>query len=166
MKSTRFSMRIALALLAIFAASVPAFADLSGTLGLKGVVAPNVSVAVTSLTGFDNLSMLAGVTDFPIATIKEISNSKGGYTLSISSARGYKLSQGTTGAYVTGGDSVIYTLKYDTVSVDQTTQILTDVSGKTVAAGVTKTLTITFASTDNLNADNYTDTLTFTIAGK
>ena len=147
-----------------------ASAQVSNTLSLSGDVATLLALAIAP-SGADSLDLEGGaVNDATIATITEFCNDADGYTVSVTSANGQAL--GTNVGILQGGDhseNAEYTLKYDNspVSLLGGTATVTNSNDKTVAAGVSRSLKITYdESSSNLAADTYTDTLTFTITAK
>jgi hypothetical protein len=159
--------RKSIALVALIAlASIPTFAATNGSLLLSGVVAPQTAITVTADPNASNLPVGTTVTGMIVATVNELSNNKAGYTVSLSSANGGLLKEASG---VTAGlnDTVPYTLSYagTPVTFSSGSAVISNVSQRTSGSGTTNNLAISFSSAF-LNADSYTDTLTFTIAAK
>ena len=154
--------------LALFVAALAlnARAD-SGTITISGTV---LAVATIGGTGtpvaLTDTQLNGGVTDLLIATINEKSNKKTGYTVDLSSANAAATAQAKLIGASTG-DAINYSLKYNGTAVVLVagTKRVTDVNAATVAAGVNKTLQMTFAG-GFPSADTYSDTLTLTLTNK
>jgi spore coat protein U-like protein len=145
-------------------------AQTSGNLSLAGEVPLILSITVTPYGDASALvpSMFYG--NILIGFVDEICNDADGYTVSLSSSNGGDDSANS--GILTGqnfGEDLPYTLQYGSVPVgfvNGSAQV-TDVSDKTLAAGVQKNIAISYDGRDsNLAADSYQDTLTFTIAAK
>lgn len=159
--NTKFSLK-SLSLVALIAfAALPSFAATTGTLSLSGTVAPMTAITVTADPNASNLPVGQSATGLKVATVNELSNSKTGYTVSLSTANGGLLKE------VDGSDALAYTLSYNGVEVafSSGTATISNVSSRTTGLGSSKDLAISFSAAF-LNADSYTDTLTFTIAAK
>lgn len=142
----------------------------TGTLALTGTVAQNISIDLSVNTFTLTLTDNSTVTDAAVATATERSNARAGYTVTISSGHGVNGSNSLYLAGVTSGntDTIPYTLKYDGTLADFTsgTATVTDTTARTNGSAV-KAITVSYTVPDGaLNADDYTDTLTFTITGK
>ena len=160
MKSSALLRRFPIAIAFAAALAVPTFAATTGTLALSGSVAAITSITVTPDANASALPIGAATTDLKIATVNELSNNKTGYTVTLSSLNGSTLKEAS------GTDSLAYTLKYGSNAVTFTgsTATLTNSSTRSSsAAGTSNDLTISFPAAF-LNADSYSDTLTFTIA--
>ncbi len=153
----KFSIIIVVALFA----AVPAFAATTGTLTLSGVVAPVTSVTVTPDANASSLPVGTTVSGLKIATVNELSNDKAGYSLTLSTANGAQLKEAA------GTDALSYSLSYNGVAVafSSGSATISDTAARTSGSGVSKDLAISFAAAF-LNADSYSDTLTFTITAK
>ena len=145
------------------------FAGTSGTLTLTGVVAASTNITVTPQPGVFPMDLTTPHTNTQIAVVNEQTNDHLGYTVTVSSAN--LTGAGTQPFFkdAASGDTLNYTLTYNDVGVvfasGQST--VTNASAKTVPAGVNNTVTISYTGSNTISAsNNYTDTLTFTIAGK
>jgi hypothetical protein len=137
----------------------------SATINLKGTVAPFFEFTVTQATGLEALDLEGENFTKTIAMIKERSNRRGGYNVTVASANGWKLK----GADAENTDSVEYTLSYDGVSVDQSTSTaaVRTAAPNTNKAGIDAEVAITTTNLNaevSRNADVYSDTLTLTMA--
>jgi hypothetical protein len=155
--------------LAVVALATAGAAQTSGTLTIQGSVAPSVNITVATVSGYNALNIAAGVSAQNVANITEKCNVKAGYTVrmtSLNATTGNSLFLADT-AGGTGNDTVPYTLAYNgtAVSFINGSALLTDITGKTTSAGVTKALAVTITAAW-VNAATYADTLTFTIANK
>jgi hypothetical protein len=139
----------------------PAFAATTGTLSLLGTVAPLTAITVTPDPNASNLPVDLVASNLKVATVNELSNDKAGYTVTLSTANGSVLKE------TAGSDTLAYSLTYNGAAVvfASNTAIISDVASRTSVAGSSKDLAISFAATF-LNADTYSDTLTFTIIAK
>lgn len=160
MNAKLFSRTFALAALIAFA-SIPSFAATTASLSLSGVVAPVTAITVTADPNAANLPVGSSVTGMKIAVVNELSNDKAGYSVSLATANGGLLKE------VAGSDSLAYSLSYNgnAVVFSAGSALISDVSSRTPGSGSSKDLAISFSSAF-LNADSYTDTLTFTISAK
>jgi hypothetical protein len=145
-------------------AAIPSFAATTGTLFLSGVVAPRTEITVTADPNASHLPVGANVSGLAVASVNELSNNKAGYTVKLESANGWKLSE-SDARQIGTADSVPYALNYNNQAVDTSSAspIISNVSSRTPGSGTDKSLAISFSAAF-LNADSYTDTLTFTIA--
>jgi hypothetical protein len=153
-KSFMFAVLAALSAVSTFAAT-------SASLSLSGVVAPVTAITVTADPNASSLPVGSSVSGLKIASVNELSNDKAGYTVTLSTANGGMLKEAA------GSDSLPYSLTYNGVAVSFSSGLATisDVSARTSGSGSTKELDMSFASAF-LNADSYSDTLTFTIVAK
>ena len=172
---TRVSLKAASAIALAFAtvsslALTPSGPADSATLVLSGAVLANCTVTVTEFNSPQALDLSVAQTDLKVAEVVERCNDKDGYTVTMRSANAF--SAGIAQARlesISDPEIVNYTLDYDAVPVtfvagDST---VTDSNSKTVPAGVTKDLTLSYAVNANLASDtSYTDTLTITLAAK
>lgn len=160
MNTSALLRRAALALLVLGALALPGFSATTATLALSGSVAPLTSITVTPDPNAGALPLGTAVTNLKIATVVELSNNKAGYTVSLSTLNGAQLKESA------GSDSLAYTLTYggSPVSFVGSSATLTATTQRSSsAAGRSSDLAISFAAAF-LNADSYTDTLTFNIA--
>jgi hypothetical protein len=163
--------RSILAVLIGLALTLSLHAATTGTLTLTGNQPAILQITVTASSAASTLAVNSAVVDLLVGTIVEQSNDTAGYTVTISSANAKAASASTaTLLGTTGGDVLPYTIKYGGVAVvfvNGADAVVSNVTSKTVAAGSTKTVTISFDGTNaNLGQSVYTDTLTFTIIAK
>jgi hypothetical protein len=158
-------------LLALVLALVGAalFAGTTGTLVLTGTVAASTNVTVTPQAGVFPMDLTTTHTNTLIAVVNEQTNDHLGYTVTVSSAN--MAGAGTQGFFkdAASGDTLNYSLAYNGTAVvfaSGSAQV-TNASAKTAPAGVDNNVTISYTGSTTISAsNNYTDTLTFTIAGK
>lgn len=137
------------------------FAATTGTLLLQGVVAQKISVSVTPAAGASTLDLASNQTDLSVATVNEISNSKTGYKMTITSANLGKLKR------TDGSDVFSYSLKYNGSAVALGTTAgttITNSSASAVNANKSVTISYTGAAAETMVEGTYADTVTFTIA--
>ena len=160
MKTDFFAKRSLIVALALATAMVPAFAlSSTGSLSLSGTVAPVTTITVTPDANATALPVGSATTNLKIATVVELSNSKAGYSVTLSSANGATLKEAA------GTDTLAYSLTYGSNPVSFTSgsaTLTTSTTRSATAAGSSNILYISFPATF-LNADSYTDSLTFTI---
>ncbi len=163
MKTSLFAKRGLVAMVVLTAAMVPMFALTgTGSLSLSGTVSETTSVTITADANASSLPLNVATTGLKIATVTELSNSKGGYTLTLSTSNGSSLKENL------GVDTIPYTLQYGNNPVTFTgnsATLTTAASRSATSAGTTNTLYISFGAAF-VNANTYADTLTFTITGK
>jgi hypothetical protein len=142
----------------------PTFAATNCSLSLSGIVAPITAITVQADPNASNLPVGTTVAGLTITSVNELCNSKGGYTVTLSSANGGLLKESNVQALGLT-DSVPYSLSYNgsAVNFQNGSAVISRVTQRTSGSGTTNSLSISFASAF-LNADTYTDTLTFTIA--
>ncbi|HUX41634.1 MAG TPA: hypothetical protein VMV83_10760 [Rectinemataceae bacterium] len=160
MKTSIFVKRSVIIAIALAALVMPTFAlSSTGTLSLSGSVAAVTTITVTPDANASALPVGVATTNLQIATVVELSNSKAGYTVTLSSANGATLKE------TSGTDSQAYTLTYGSNPVTftgSTATLTTSTTRSATAAGSSNILYISFPAAF-LNADSYTDSLTFTI---
>jgi len=158
--------RVIVITMLLCAALIPAFADTSATLSLKGSVAASSSISITAASAATSLTLNSSTsTDtVTVGTITALSNSPTGYSVSVSSANGGNLK----GAVSSNTDSIAYTLYVNGASCPLSTsaQIISALSSSSKTTGTTTTLSIMYTENTTLSADTYSDTITFTIAAK
>jgi hypothetical protein len=144
---------------------LPSFASAgdSGALQLRGQIALACSIRVDATQVATSLDLTQSETDLSVASVTETCNSGTGYTIKVSS-------QGN-GSLYGPLDAVTYQLKYDEVEADLSASqvspvLVTNVTGKTGAEGVTKDVTISYSTDGSLSGGTYEDTLVFTVAAK
>jgi hypothetical protein len=162
-------MYAAIAALAAFIA-FPATAATTGSIAISGTVPAIIELTVTNDAAAQNLPLTQTVSDLKIATVVERSNKKAGYTviLESSNAKAAGTSSPTLKSAATT-DELPYSITYDGTKAGFSSgvAIVSDVSGKTVAEGASKAVTISFNGADYfLDESSYGDTLTFTIIAK
>ena len=163
MKYATLSKSLVLAAI-IAVAAIPGFAATTGTIGLTATMAENTAVTVTNVTA---VTLGTVITNQQVASVNELSNKFGGYTLTMTSANSGKL----VAAGIT--DTVTYSLTYGATSgsatavtyVGGTATLSTPATKSTSISGVTNNMYISIPGTW-YSAGTYTDTLTLTILGK
>ena len=159
-------------LVLLLVATGGAFAQLSGSIVLTGVVPEILSVTVASEAIAANLDLTATVTDLKIGTVTEFSNKLAGYTLTLDSANAVAAGSAIAtfeGADIGNSDSMAYTITYGGAAVTLVAGVatVTDIVAKTAAAGNANDVDISYdGAAAFLYEDTYSDTLTFTIAAK
>lgn len=139
----------------------------TGTVTIQGTVSKAQTITVTPVAGYNLLDVVAGGSGIAIATVKEKSNSKAGYKVTVRSATAFAASgaQATLkGAAVTDPETVNYAIKYAGTAVTLVSgeAEVTSATDKTGGTGLDKAVTIDVTGTW-VGADTYSDTLTFTI---
>lgn len=142
---------------------MPIAASTTAALTISGNVPQNINIAVDSdiiLTGVDvslGDSVVVGST-----TVTERSNARTGYTVSVASANGWKLTN-------TGIDFATYVFSHDAVEFTPTVGDLTAITitdSSTKAINVEKIFEVTVTFPELTEAGDYSDTIIFTIAAK
>jgi hypothetical protein len=165
MKTLKVLVLVSLITLASF---VPAFAQTIDLVNTQASVVitgnvPQILRAVLDLTDLDLDLRVGGIETLGQVTL--ISNKIGGYSLSVASANAGKL----VGSAAGNVDNFPYTFIFDGAAFDLSAGnfVFSD-TAKTAKAGNAKTVAVSFTGYDDradmVNADTYTDTLTFTIA--
>lgn len=137
------------------------FAATTGTLLLQGVVAQKIRVTVTAAAAASTLDLSSNQTDLNVATVNEVSNSKTGYKMTITSANLGKLKR------TDGSDVFSYSMKYNGSAVSLGTAAGTTITNSSAAAvNANKSVTISYtgAAAETMVEGTYADTVTFTIA--
>ena len=142
-----------------------ASAETVGTLTLQGNVPGIFQITVTPEAG-------AGSLDVGLATVVERSNKKAGYTVTLESFNA--VAGSASAAYFANIDPAVvsnleYSISYggNAVTLSNGAAVISDVVGKTDAAGSSKVVTISYnGASDFPYEGTYSDTLTFTIAAK
>jgi hypothetical protein len=160
------TVRLLTVALFVLAVALPTFAA-SATLDLQGVVAQKLEIAVTPDAAASSLVLDAdnSVDGVVVASVKETSNSRTGYTVTVSS-----LYTGNLQGQDDSSHKISYTISYDgtTYPVSSPATVV-DTTGKTQRNGNPKAVKIFYDGTfsgEGPYADTYKDTLTFTIAAK
>lgn len=146
---------------ALLTLTTSTFAATTGTLLLQGVVAQKISVTVTPAAAASTLDLASNQTDLAVATVNEISNSKTGYKMTITSANLGKLKR------TDGPDVFSYSLKYNGSAVSlgsASGTTITNSSASAVNANKSVTISYTGAAAETMVEGTYADTVTFTIA--
>jgi hypothetical protein len=146
--------------------ALPAWAADVGTITVQGTVAVNERITVNTVAGYNSLDLTVntGSPGTHVATVNERCNSRNGYTVTLASTNS-GVFQGTGG----NPDTLSYTVWYAGIQWDLSTgtKTVTDATQRTVGGGVDKDLYIEYSGAAvYLNADTYSDTLTFTLAAK
>lgn len=151
-------MKKIISAIALTAITTSSFAATSGTLLLKGTIAPILSIDVTPEAIASTLDLTASPSNLKVATVQEKSNSNTGYKVTISSANLGVLKNGSD-------DSVTYTMTYDNLAVDLASPD-TQTHSAAAAVAVNKDVKISYTGRpqEELVAGDYSDTITFTIA--
>lgn len=145
------------------------FAATTGNLIISGTVPEILEVTVLAAAGSASLDLTQNITDMHIGDIVERSNVITGYTVTVSSANAATGDPHFKGTDPSNTDTLNYTLKYDGSPITFTggSALISDVNSKTATLGSSKAMNLSYdGTTDFLNADSYSDTLTFTIAAK
>jgi hypothetical protein len=141
--------------------AMPTFAATTGSLLLQGTVAQKISMTVTAQTAASTLDLSTTQVDLAVASVNELSNSKTGYKMTITSANLSSLKR------TDGPDVFSYTMKYNSAAVSLTTAAGTTVN-YAAAASVNATRPVTISYTgkapETMVEGTYADTVTFTIA--
>lgn len=136
------------------------FAATTATLNLKGTIDEKMSIEVQNDTEALALDLTVPRSNFKIAEVVEKSNRKAGYKVSISSANGGKLKNGTD-------DEIEYDLAYDGVALLlDGTDVQTHANERALGTGLVKEVAISYAAQveEDLVSGDYTDTITFVIS--
>lgn len=172
MNTKRSRLTVALAAFVAFVAlaAIPAAAATSGSILLSGSVPAILEITVTPEPGIGNLPITTTQSDLLVATVVERSNKHAGYTVTLQSSNMVAggLASPTFESADTS-DSLPYSIKYGgvPVSFSSGTAVVSDVAGRTDAAGSSKSVTISFDGANYfLDEATYSDTLTLTIIAK
>ncbi len=166
--NAKYNSRFVLTIALVLFSTLPLLAATTGSLSLSGVVAPSLSITISPDANATNLPVGTTVSGLKIGSVNELTNNKAGYTVTLSSGNGGYLREVNAGNVASGlTDSLHYTLSYNdnTFDLANGTATISNVSQRTTGGGTTNSLYISFGAQD-LNADTYSDTLTFTIAAK
>lgn len=133
------------------------FAATSGTLLLKGQIAPLLSIAVTPESVASALDLTTTQSNTKVATVQEKSNSNTGYKVTISSQN--------LGVLKNSLHTFVYSLSYNGQALNLASPV-TQTNSSSAAVTVNKNVNISYTGVpaDQLVAGDYTDTITFTIA--
>lgn len=129
----------------------------SGTLLLKGQIAPTLSIAVTPESVASALDLTTTQSNTKVASVQEKSNSFTGYKVTISSQN--------LGVLKNNQHSFVYSLSYNNQALNLASPV-TQTNSASSAVTVNKDVKISYTGVpaDQLVAGDYTDTITFTIA--
>lgn len=152
-------MRLFTYALCAFLVSLSALAATTGTLQLQGIVGTTFSISVASQTGAMNLDILNGESAKLVGIATETTNNSAGYKVTMSSANGGELKNGSL-------DFVQYKVSYNGGTAVTPTLLAATVKTSSVPqpAGVSSNITVTFTGKPTALAGTYSDTLTLTIA--
>lgn len=147
-------------LLVAFALTTMTFsatAATSGTLLLKGQIAPLLSIAVSPESVASALDLTTTQSNTKVATVQEKSNSSTGYKVTISSQN--------LGVLKNSQHTFVYALAYNGQALNLASPV-TQTNSSSAAVTVNKNVNISYTGVpaDQLVAGDYTDTITFTIA--
>lgn len=146
-----------------FAAQV-GYASTVGSITIQGVVPQTLSIIVSGVSPYSALDLTTSQTDLMVALVSEQSNSKTGYTVTVSSLNGGKLmNSNSSSSYVT------YTAKYgngSSFNLSSTTTITNQSNPGIYNMTAPFKVTYTGQPATNMLEGTYSDTLTFTIAAK
>lgn len=137
----------------------------TSTLTISALVEELVSISITPKGNYSNLDIHTTQTDVPVATVFESSNSSKGYIVKARSENNGQIKN------LSGGDSVVYHLKYGgsvPFNLSQTDQVLSDQSVGGVFSSAGKDVTISFQGmpATKLSSGTYRDIITFIIESK
>lgn len=170
MKNTKTNRKAIVVIAAVLLVGLAgtATAQTTGSITLTGVVSQLLEITVTPAPGYDSLDLTTSQTDLLVATVNEKSNNQAGYSVSVESANAAGAGSSTAffvGADAGNTDTLDYNLSYggSPVAFDATgNAVVSNVASTTGVSGVDKAVEITYTGAF-LNADTYSDTLTFTI---
>jgi hypothetical protein len=152
---------------ALFASlTAPVFAQVgpvTGDLFLKGTVPQILQITVNAVGAAQTLDLSVDEAGLVVASVTERSNKKGGYSISLSSVNDGVLKS----VDPANTDWVPYQISYGIFAAQPTLTpaVAVTETGKTTGTGVTRDVLISFsAPAQILYADDYSDTLTFTIS--
>ena len=146
-----------LVVVSILLAAALAQGQTAGTLDLSGSISDSTSLSVTPEAVASALDLTTNANNLLVATVTEVSNLVGGYSITVLSNTG-----GFLRNTVDSNEEVAYTLKYDGVTVDLSA-LATPKSGAGVTAGYDSQVVISFTGGVATASGTYADTLTFTI---
>ena len=161
MKTNRKSVLVLSALALITTSATVSYGALTGSITISGVVPGATAIVVTPVNGYNTLDLTASPVDKVVANVQEMNNTTLGYKVSLTSSNSGQLSNGKIG-------SLPYTAKYNStaVTLSSTPVVVTNAGPSNVLVNVTKAFSISYtgASSAQMMAGTYSDTLTFTIA--
>lgn len=145
--------------LALALTTLTSMAATTGTLLLKGSVAPKLSIEVTPEAIASTLPLDISQTNTIVASVREKSNSNTGYKVTISSSNLGNLKRSS------GTELFPYTLKYNNVALNLASPVVNSHPSAS-SVNVTKDVAISYTGVpaEDMVAGDYTDTVTFTIA--
>ncbi len=153
--------KVALILLLAFIAGGAVFSAETGTLNLKGTILANIGISIQQATAAQALPFGGSGTETVVVGTAEYQSNKP-FTITVASTNGGLLG-------LASAETVAYSIQMGTgtalnaADITAATTILT--SGKTFGS-VEEDLTVVYGATNQNSADEYTDTLTFTIAAQ
>jgi spore coat protein U-like protein len=129
----------------------------TGTLFLKGNVPVNCGITVAPTAKATTLDLIAGEVGANVGSVTETCNNVNGYTISLSSANGGRL--------VNGSLNAPYTIKYDvdgyrSLGAAGVVRTVVNMTSKTVKVSP---ILVTIPANPNLVGGDYSDTVTITI---
>lgn len=145
--------------LSLVLTSLSSIAATSGTLLLKGSVAPKLSIEVTPEAIASTLPLDISQTDTKVASVREKSNSNSGYKVTISSSNLGSLKRDS------GSELFAYTLKYDGAALNLASPV-EQIHSSPASVNVSKDVTISYTGVpaEEMVAGDYTDIVTFSIS--
>jgi hypothetical protein len=153
--------KVALILLLAFIAGGAVFSAETGTLNLKGTILSNIGIAIQQATAAQALPFGGSSTETVVVGTATYQSNKS-FTITVQSANGSLLG----GVYA---ETVPYAIQLGT----ETALNSADITAATTILTSTRTfgevvadLTVFYGATNQKAADEYTDTLTFTIASQ
>lgn len=162
-----FALVLALGILGLSAAlpllARSADAATVGSITLRGTVPASTSIAITATAPSNALDLSQSQVDLPVANVREIDNTTGGYRVTLASTNGGALKNGALG-------SVAYSARYggQSIVLNSSGTIVTKSGPSNAVVNVLKALTISYTGVapETLIAGAYSDTLTFTITAQ
>lgn len=156
-----FQKRFALLSTVAATAAAPLYGAVTGSITLSATVPAATAIVVTGTGSYNTLDLSTAATNLAVASIREINNTTGGYTVTAASTNAGKLKNGSAG-------SVTYTAKYNgsSFTLSSSPVNVTTSPASTSVVNIVKSLQISYAAqpAGSLMAGTYSDTLTFTIS--
>jgi len=143
--------------------SIAATAAVTGTLTLTGSVPQTNSIVITPQTVATGLDLATSQSNLVVANVTESSNDRLGYRVVLNTQNG-----STTGLFKGGtgnSDTLAYSVSYNgsPVSFSGGSATVTNTVTRSAVGGTVKAVAITYTGTPGISADNYSDTLIFTM---
>lgn len=136
----------------------------TGTITIQGSVPQVLAISVAGVGSYNALDLSSTQTDLTVANVTELSNSRTGYTVTVSSANGGNLVHSTSPTVTLG-----YTAKYGSSATLNLGSVATVTDQATPGVHLTTKafkVSYTGAAAQSMLEGTYSDTLTFTIAAK